>query len=533
MNINPRQAVKELLSKEIGDDVHFSVEIPEVKGRGDYSTNIALARAKVEGKNPMDMAKEWSKELADKHPEIFSEVVPLEPGFINMHLAPKYIWKQVEGFRKRKKAKRKGRASVEFISANPTGPLHIGNARSGPIGDTISNVLMEDGYKVKREYLHNDAGAQIDRFGESLWHWYQVAINKPSELPEHGYEGEYVKEIGREAEEKFGKELKGKKGQKVVTEMALAKFEKENFDVMRHMGVEFDLVTKESKLVKTKTKKAIEDLREKGLLEEKEGATWFVPKDEHLKDRETVVIKGDGTYLYFANDIAYHREKFKKNDFVIDILGENHEGHVPKLKAVANAFGFDESKFEVLIYGQVTVKDGDKVISMSKRKGNFVTAEEVLEEVGVDAFRYFMLQYAPRSGMKFDLELAKQQSKVNPVYYIQYAHARACSILAKAETETPAKPKWKVLGTTHELELIKKLIRYPEMMEEIAHSFQVQHLAKYAHDLAHAFTRFYESTKVIGADGELEANRIALVTLTRDTIAHLLSLMGISAPEHM
>ncbi|OGZ49237.1 MAG: arginine--tRNA ligase, partial [Candidatus Ryanbacteria bacterium RIFCSPHIGHO2_02_FULL_47_25] len=411
----------------------------------------------------------------------------------------------------------------------------------GPIGDVIANLLAETGYKVIREYYHNDAGAQIARYADSLWHWYLVVCGKPSTLLEDGYEGQYVREFAGAAHKKWKAGLlKKKNGKEMLAEFVIDKTLKENFALIKKMGIQFNRVVYESALTKTKTKKVLAELTRKKLLVKKEGATWFA-----YKDVEAVVQKSDGTLVYFASDIAYHKDKFSRADLVVDELGEGHEGHIPKLRAVADVFGFPQENFKIVVHGQVTLKKGGEVVSMSKRKGDFVTAREVLDEVGPDAFRYFMLQYAPRSGMVFDMELARAKSKENPVYYIQYAHARASGILLRSDLSVNiTKAAWELLDSEPELALIKQILALSETIEDTARDFQLQRLARYAYELARAFTHFYETTPVIGAGGSptskrksdfqnLESARLALVSITRATLARVCKLMGISSPDKM
>ena len=341
---------------------------------------------------------------------------------------------------------------MEFISANPTGPLHIGNARGGPIGDVIAHLLEETGYKVIREYFHNDAGAQVGAFRDSLWHWYLLACGKESHMGEIQYASDYVKEFADKAKGRFkDKFIKKKDGKERLLQFVFDKLLRENFETIKAMGIHFDKVTHESKLAKLKTKKVLDELEKKRVLKRKEGAVWFSPGGEYMKEREAVLVKNDGTYLYFANDIAYHKEKFKRNDVVVDVLGEGHQGHIPKLYAVAEVFGFPKEHFKIIVHGQVNLLKEGNIVSMSKRKGHFVTAREVLDEVGKDAFRFFLLAYSPRTAISFDIDLAKEQSKKNPVYYVQYAHARASAILQKSKKGMNLKNAvWEILQDVYE-----------------------------------------------------------------------------------
>ncbi len=539
MEHNIRTYIEDILRREIGSDASFSVERQEMEGRGDYSSNIALVRAKVERRLPMAVAEDIASRIKEKYPPIFYKVEAVAPGFLNFYLDRQYLLEILrDNFMPHIKPKL-GTASVEYISANPTGPMHVGNARSGPIGDVVANLLADRGYKVVREYFHNDAGAQIGRFADSLWHWYLIACGQESTLDENGYQGQYIQEMGRAVYAKYGIKILSKPDiyKDRITKIALATMLKDNLALARRMGITFDKVIAESDL-EVKTKRALALLNKKGLLTKKDGAVWFAPKDDNLGEREAVVIKSDGTYVYFANDIAYHAEKFKRADLVVDELGENHEGHVPKLRAIADAFDFPQKDFKVVVHGQVTLKKDGQVVSMAKRKGNFVMAEELLDTVGKDAFRFFMLQYAPRSAMTFDMDLARAKSKDNPVYYIQYAYARASSILKKAgyvqrRKINYKKVSWPLLEADTELALIKMILALPDVITQTSEDFQLQRMSRFAIDFARSFTKFYETTHVIGGQPDLEYARLALVSLFRDTMRRQCELMGISTPESM
>lgn len=536
---NIQQFVREILEKEIGSDVPFSFERPEVAGRGDYSSNIALVRAKKEKRIPMAVAEDIAIRIKERYPHIFHSVEAAPPGFVNVTLDMPYLLEVLRDSFVPAKKHIIGRASVEFISANPTGPMHIGNARGGPIGDVVANLLAYRGYKVTREYYHNDAGAQIERFASSLWHWYLLACKEESTLPEDGYQGAYMEDFAREAHKKWGtKLLSSKIGKSKLVKFTLARVLKENMALIKKMGIKYDKIVVESEIAKEKTPQTLAYLEERGLLVKKEGATWFSPKGPHMEDREAVVIKSDGTLVYFANDIAYHRDKFSRADLVVDELGEGHEGHIAKLRAVADVFGFPQDRFKVVVHGQVTLKKDGAVVSMAKRKGNFVTAREVLDAVGTDAFRFFMLQYDPRSGMQFDVTLAREQSKQNPVYYVQYAHARASGILRKKGFEKNKrinykKAAWELLDSEAEIRLIKDILSFTEIADATAEDFAVQRLTRYAYELARSFTHFYETATVIGEEPALEYARLALVSLVRDTFRSVGKLLGVSMPYKM
>lgn len=504
---------------------------PKDKKNGDYSTNWALQQAKLKTGDIKQSPEETAKKIVENFPKkVYLEKIEIaSPGFINFFLTEKSWQKKVgeivagkENFVSSKIGEKK-KARVEFVSANPTGPLHIGNARGGPLGDTLANVLTACGYEVLREYLQNDVGGQVEKLGQTI-----INVVKGKSIEDQEYKGEYIKELASKLKEVEIPQEAGKKAVEMMLEEAMS--------VCKKMGISFDKIYKESEFIENgQTKDAISELEKKGLLKKNEGAVWFAPGDEYLKDREAVVVKSDGSYTYFANDIGYHKLKFSQGyDLIIDELGSGHDGHIPKLQAAMSAYGFNISKFAVIVHQYVRVKRGDEVLKMSKRAGNIVTAEEVLDEVGKDAFRFLLLMHDPSTHMDFDLELAKEKSEKNPVYYVQYAHARISSILGKAvDSQISAGVNYSLLNSPYEQDLIYKLTELPELIEEIASDFGVHKLSFYAMSLADSFHRFYENCKVISEDKELTAARLQLVLATGIILRENLKLLGITAPEKM
>jgi len=540
-----REMIRQQIRRVLEDK--FDVPLPDVGVElsdnflhGDYASSVAFGIAKTLNRKPQEIAEEISSELK-KHTDVFLSVEPVS-GFINFRLASSLLYKELGEIMTRGEEYgasdfHKGqRARVEYISANPTGPLHIGNARGGPLGETIAKSLEKIGYEVLREYYHNDSGTQVEKMGETLWYWYEKLQGKETEFPEGGYKGDYLKELGEAALETHGKEM----SRDVLTQFALDSIYKENFETIKKMGIRFDSFVKESELLQSgKTMAVVEKLKELGMAKEQEGALWFAPGDEFLGDREAVLVRSSGQPTYFASDAAYHMEKFTSGyDLVVTVLGSNHHGHIPKLQAIARASGFALENFQVPLYQYVRVKRGDEVLKMSKRAGTYVTAKEVLDEVGPDAFIFFLLMSAPNTHMDFDLELAKEQSQKNPVYYIQYAHARCASILKKAE-ESGLKPlnletlNFSFLKEPEELSIIKKMIQFPEVVEDTAHDFQVQRLPHYALELARIFHNFYEKHRVITESEDLTIARLNLVVAIQKILKGTLRLMGVEAPEVM
>ena len=512
----------------------------------DYSSPIALKTAKTLNVSPMELVDKLNKKLGKKN-AFFRAIGISSPGFINLKVSDD-VW-QKEVINVLKDAKRYGtnakgqgkKARVEFVSANPTGPLHFGNARGGPIGDSLANVLEFSGWEVLREYIHNDIGEQVRKLGETI-----ANVAKGEKLGDQEYKGRYIKEII----ESIGNFNTPEEAGKLAVDMMLD----ETLADCEAMGIKFDKVYPESGFVQSgDTERAIAELDNKGFIKEKDGAKWFAPNDEFLKDRETVVVKSDGSYTYFSNDIAYHKIKFSEGyDLVIDVFGANHHGHVPRLQAVIKALGGDVSQFYVILYQWVRFKKGGEVLAMSKRSGNFVTTKEVLEMVGSDAVRFYVLMHDANSHIDFDLDLAKEKSSKNPVFYVQYAHARISSILAKAEKPETRnqKPETSLLVTDYELNLIKKISKLPELVEDVATSFAVNALTTYATELADSFHKFYENCRVLPREvekgektervekeeviiQELTAARLALLEAARIALSNTLRLLGVSAPEKM
>lgn len=510
---------------------------------GDYSTNIAL---RIHSFDNYQTALEVANYLVariEKNP-LLSKMTVSQPGFINFTInqkeAAKYLPRIAEDPQRylSTKTNKNKFARVEFISANPTGPLHIGNARGGPLGDSIASVLKASGYKVLREYYNNDIGTQVDIFSESLIGLLKLKIDPKAsieKLPE-SYQGEYLQELAETIIQKLNlKQIKDiQKNSEVIKNLALRLLIEEILDISKEMGIEFDEIYNESRFQKEGlTQKVIERLNDKGVTKTKDGALWFAPKSDFLEDRESVLIRADGRPTYFADDIAYHELKFKSQpDLVLNILGSNHHGHVPRIQATVAALGYDVNKLKVVLYQYVRVKRGKIIVKMSKRAGNFVTAEEVLKEVGKDAFRFLLLQHSPNSHLDFDLELAKKQSNENPVYYVQYAHARMSSILAKAPENTE-KFYPELLKTETEASLTRKILELPSLIDEVAESFAVHKLVFYCIELAEHFHKFYESCQVISSDQKLTYARLQLVQAAKVTLAVSLSLLGVSAPEKM
>ena len=524
--------------KQLGyQSTDIVLSIPKNSQFGDYSTNLVLQLAKLKLTDDKQSPRVIASKILEKFgkPDYLEKAEIAGGGFINFFIKKEFLANDIkeileskEQFGKSEIGKGK-KARVEFVSANPTGPLHFGNARGGPIGDVLANVLEFVGYKVLREYYDNNVGGQIKKLGESISN-----IRSGGKLEDQEYKGHYVAEIAEKVGNFKDVDDAGKKAAKLLFEGIIKD--------CSEMGINFDKIYHESEFMESgRTKEALKKVEK--CMKTQDGAMWFAPSDEFLKDRETVVVKSDGSYTYFANDIAYHNLKFNDPDFgqpdlAIDVLGANHHGHIPRLQAAIYALGFDVSKFRVILYQWVRFINLEtlELLTMSKRLGTFVTAKEVLDAVGKDVVRFFILMHSPNTHIDFDLVLAMRKSKDNPVYYVQYAHARMVNILKKnPESEIKSQDiDFGKLSNQHEVDLIKHLLHFPEAVEEIASNFQVHQLTEYAMNLADFFHKFYENCPVLQAENdELVKARVALVRSSQIVLANTLKLLGVSAPERM
>ena len=545
------ELLNEAVKKAKGSGVIPAVDIPEITierpqkpEHGDYASNLPLKLARVAGKNPAIIAKEMVA-LIPRIEEI-EKVSFAPPGFINFTMKNSWLGLQVENIRQagdkfgNNNSGREKKIQVEFVSINPTGPLHAGHGRGAILGSTLANVLAVSGYEVQKEYYFNDAGNQMDAFKKSLYARYSQQFGVKREIPENGYYGEYIvdmaKEIVAAQGDKFLK-LPEAEGIAGIGEIGLKRVIELIKTELSQLGVVYDEWFSEQSLYKGgQYRKVLEILRKGGHLAEKDGATWFV-STALGEDKDNVVIRSDGSPGYFAADIAYHYNKFVERGFdkVIDIWGADHQGHVSRLKTVVGAMGIDPSRLHIIIHQMVTMKRGGEVVRISKRSGDLITLKDVMEEVGVDACRFFFLARSANSQMDFDLELAKKQSQDNPVYYIQYAHARISSILrlAKEKNINFDNGDTTLLFTAPEMTLIRKLIQFPEIIEIITATLEPHHLAYYAQELAIIFNQFYKDCRVITEDVPLTMGRLKLVQTSQIVLARTLHLMGMTAPETM
>lgn len=532
-----KKAVERLYPAHL--DLEFEIEAAPDAVHADFASNIAFVLGKASGEKPIAVAEVLCEIL--KKTSDFEDVSVAQPGFINFRLKPNF-WRQelarilregekygTSGINKGKKAR------VEYVSANPTGPIHIGNVRGGPFGETICKALEAAGFSVLREYLHNDIGGQVEKLGQTIWYWCQKLMGKDAIFPEDGYKGEYLEEVAKAAMAEFSNKLT-EQDQVKLTNFALDYIYRENLETLKRIGIKFDLIVKESELESSgRTKEAIAELKARKYLKDKDGAVWFAPNDEFLADREAVVVKSNGEMTYFASDIAYHKEKFESGyDLVIDIFGSNHHGHVPKLQALTKIFGYPSEQFKVLLYQYVRAKRGQEAVKMSKRAGTFITAKEVLDEVGSESMIFLLLLTAVNTHIDFDLELAKDTSEKNPVFKVQYAFARIASVKRKAESEKyKISASFELLNDPLELGLIRELAKFPELVLEIADTYVVHRLPHYLLGLADKFHQFYEKVRIISDDENLTAARLALLEAAQTVFGNALRLMGIKPREKM
>ena len=424
---------------------------------------------------------------------------------------------------------------VEFVSVNPTGPLHVGHSRGAVVGDVTASIMEAAGYDVEKEYYINDAGNQMDILGKSTLLRYREILGEDIEMPEDVYAGDYIKEIAQDLYDEHGEELMEKDEEQqleICREYAYQEMLADIEEDLEEFGIEFDNWFSERTLHPDKIEQAIDLLRDKGYIFEKEDALWFKSTD-FGDDKDRVIIKSDGSPTYLAADMAYHLDKLERGfDKLINVWGADHHGYIPRMKAVIEAFGYDKDILEVIVVQMVTLLRNGKKVPMSKRAGSFVTMKEVNQEVGTDAARYYYVMRSTDSHLDFDLELAKEESSNNPVYYVQYAHARIHSILDNAELKADAE-NLDLLTHEAELELMKMLAKLPEEIKMIAESRQPHHLTTYAYDLATAFHSFYNNCRVNTDSKELAQARLYLVNAARQVLKNVLTLLGISAPEQM
>jgi len=506
---------------------------------GDFSTNVALTLTKEAGIPPIQIANNIKDHL-DVSETLIEEITVTPPGFINFKIAPTYYYQILSEILTNKQFGRGisgngKKANVEFVSANPTGPLTVGHGRNAVLGDTVSNILEWHGYDVTREYYFNDAGRQMRILGKSVETRYFQILGHDIVFPENGYQGNYIKDIAQTILDKKGKSLSA--SDPVFKDQAEKTIFADIKKSLNNLGIHFDQFTNEKTFYENgDIDRFLEELKAKDLIYEKEGATWF--RATALgKDQDRVYIKSSSEPTYRVPDTAYHRNKIARGfDLIIDIFGSDHTDTYPDVLLALNALGENTDNIRVLIYQFVTLLRGGEKVKMSTRKANFVTMDDLVDEVGADVVRYFFIMRGMNTHLNFDLDLAADQSEKNPVYYLQYAHARICNIIKHGETmgiSTNSNYNPTLLDNPAEIRLLKKLDQFPSMVEIVFQTLEPQTIATYLHDTAIFFHKFYAECRVITDDAELTNARIALVSATRIILANGLGLLGISSPEKM
>ena len=505
---------------------------------GDFSSSIPLILAKIHKKSPIDIAHQIRDEiiLSDN---IIEKITATDPGFINFKISKKYYYSVLEeilnknDFGKSSSGKNKN-ANVEFVSANPTGPLTIGHGRNAILGDVVSNILEWNGFAVTREYYFNDAGRQMRILSKSVKARYFEILDKPFDFPEDGYEGEYIKDIAKEIIDDFGKEL--------LSDDAIFKSfpEKKMFEhiknTLRILEINFDEYSNEKAFYDNgEIEKLLNELKTKNLIYEQDGATWF--KTSSLgKEKDRVFIKSSGEPTYRLPDTAYHRNKVERNfDLIVDVFGADHMDTYPDVILALDALGVQTNHIKVLLYQFVTLLRGGEKIKMSTRKATFISLNDLINEVGVDVVRYFFVMRGINTHLNFDLDLAADQSDKNPVYYLQYAHARICNIIKRVEKQSKNLSAYNPLLLDHEseIDLLKQLELFPNIVLSAKDLLEPQVIANYLQETAAKFHKYYANCRIITENEDLTLSRIALASATKIVLSNGLKILGIKAPEKM
>jgi arginyl-tRNA synthetase len=522
-----------------------TIDRPRLPEHGDYATNLPMRMQRSVGGNPFDIAERILRHLPAS--AMIGSAEAARPGFINLRLNERWLAEQVDVILERGEAFADSttgageRVQIEFVSANPTGALHLGNGRGAVFGSTLAAVLEATGRTVEREYYVNDAGTQIGVFARTVYARYQQLFGRPVEVPSDGYPDPYLIEVARKIKETHGDALLRPEGEEppdAIGPMAIDLVVQGIQEDLAALNVHYDVWFRERSLYDegAQYQRVMERLREIGYIVEKEGAVWFT-SSEIGEDKDNVLVRSTGAPTYFASDIAYHFNKFVERGFdrVIDIWGADHHGHISRLKAAVGALGVEPERLHILLYQLVMLREGSDPVRMSKRAGTIVPLTWLVNEAGADACRFFFLQRSADSVLDFDLQLARTQSDKNPVYYVQYAHARIAGILRLAAERGLSGDGGDVALLNHpaELDLIRGMLQLPELLDQIARTLEPHHLPYYAMDLATTFHAFYRDVRVVGDDAALTRARLKLAAAARIALARTLHLMGMTAPERM
>lgn len=560
--MNPIQAIQESLRSRIQDAAEaalktgqlqfdtvpdFVIEVPREKEHGDFASNIAMLLARQARMAPRKIAEILAAMINCEEDPLLDKVEVAGAGFINFFLGkswlydiPRLVCNMGDGYGSNPSQNCK--VQVEFVSANPTGNLHMGNARGGAIGDSLANILRQAGFQVEREFYINDAGNQIEVFADSLDARYLQLTGHSVPFPENGYAGQDVIDTVKNIIAEYGSslaELSQTERRSIIVKYALKEKIEYIKKTLHSFGIDYDVWFSEQDLHNQgDIDRALKKLADQGFIYENEGALWF--KSTLFGDEKDEVVKrANGLPTYFAADIAYHSNKFERGfDWVINVWGADHHGHVARMKGAIQALGYDPESLDIVLMQLVRLYRKGNIVRMSKRTGTTVSLDELIDEVGRDAARFFFVMRSPDSHLDFDLELAKQQNQENPVYYVQYAHARICSIFRQAKAIGAEMPPLDNINTSRlnekeELELLRKLADFPEEISISARTLAPQRIARYVLDLAGLFHSFYNHHRVLNEDQELQDARLLLMDATRITIKNALQILGVTAPEQM
>ncbi len=522
------------------------ISVPKQEEHGDYASNIALVMASALNMPPRQVAEELK--IALKQNPDFEKIEVAGPGFLNFFFSRSFWHRRLMEIKEKgasfgaSDAGKGKKVLVEFVSANPTGPLHVGHGRGAAVGDSLCRILKAAGFQVESEYYINDVGNQMNTLGRSVYLRYLEILGKEIEFPDECYKGEYIKDIAKEIVQEYGGKFLNAELDECLNffiNRAVSRIFKGIKDDLDLFRVHFDNWFSERTLHESGfVEDTISMLKERGIIYEKDGALWF-RTSEFGDEKDRVVKRSNGVLTYFAADIAYHRHKIERGyDMLVDIWGADHHGYVPRIKAALEALGYDPERLNVLLVQLVNLLEGGKVKAMSTRAGEFVTLRQVLDDVGVDATRFIFLTRKCDSHLDFDLDVARKQSQENPVYYVQYAHARLCSVFATAAERgikpvAPADIDISLLNDPEEIGLMKFLVRFPEVVAASATSLEPHRISYYLTELAGMLHKYYTKHRFIGDDPELTQARLLLAKVTKTVLKNGLELLGVEAPEKM
>lgn len=519
-----------------------SLEVPPKKDFGDFATNFAMQSAKIFRTSPRKIADELKARI---NCDIVERIEIAGAGFMNFYLKPDTIYRQLKEIYDAGEdfgnlpCKNNVTIQVEYVSANPTGLLHVGHGRGAAAGSAIVNILRAAGQIVESEFYINDAGNQMDKLAASVNARYLQLLGRDVDFHEDGYRGADIVDTTKRIIDSIGDKYLDSpddERRRILGDLAYEDKLIELKRDLKNFRVNFDVWFSERTLHPDKIDAAIAELKSKGHIYEKDGALWLA-STKFGDDKDRVVVRENGEPTYLAADIAYHKNKFDRGfGQLINLWGADHHGYVARVKAAMQMLGYDADKLKIIFLQMVSLFRGGDAVKMSKRAGTAIPLRELMDEVGTDAARYFFLMRSTDSQLDFDLELAKSQSAENPVYYVQYAHARICSIFRQAKEVGLTfvdEPKFSLMNSSVELDLINKIFEYPDEVDKAAEEFAPQRIARYVYDLASTFSAFYRDCRILGVETDLAQARLALLTVTRHTISHALNLLGVSAPEKM